>query len=534
MRGHVSGFENSLVKLWAVLPSMMLLCTTPTERSPESDHQAVASVSVAQDSIVLAIGDMAQSVCQPKNKQGTVLENERCNWRSLDTLVARVFVLDSQTVNIFAESIGQAGVRVEAEGKADTMEVIVPDTVTHPPVPRFPSTGLYVAPNGASRNTGTVDSPWTLDFALAGAGERIRPGDTVWVRGGTYQGQLTSSLAGTSASPIIVRALPGERATLDGALTVLGQHTWVWGLEIFQSTPVATSEIGINAFGVGTRLINNIVHDVGMSGIGFWWNTGESEAYGNIVYNNGTHDNLDHGIYFNNKGPGVKTLRDNIVFNNWAYGLHGYSSTPGELSDITLDGNVAFGGHGLGAYVSPDLMVGGSPVQRLEVINQRTYKPDGYTSTDLGYAGGSATNGSVTVANGYFVGSPGLQLNRWKSVNQSGNINLSYGSPPQTRTIITVRPNAYEPGRAHIVVYNWSEAATVTVDLSSVLIRGQPFTIHNVCNLFGSPAATGTYTGGNVTLSMDALPAPLPIGRTAKRHPPACGGRFAVFLVRSQ
>jgi hypothetical protein len=354
----------------------------------------------------------------------------------------------------------------------------------------------------------------------------------VWVRGGSYSGNQTANLAGTASAPIVVRAYPGERASLNGALTVNGQHTWIWGLEIYQSNPVSTGQIGINAFGVGTRLINNIVHDAGMSGIGHWWNTNGGEVYGNIVYNNGTHDNLDHGIYFNNKGPTVKRLTDNVVFNNWAYGYHAYSSTTGELVDLVLDGNVGFGGHGVGAYVSPDVMIGGSAVQRLTVTNQRTFKPDGYTSTDLGYVGGSATNGAVTVTNGYFVGSPGLQLNRWTTVNQSGNTNLAYSSLPTSGTLVTVRPNAYEPGRGHVIVYNWSQAGSVNVDLHDVLAVGQAYTIHNVCSLFGSPVASGSYTGGSVTLSMATLPAPALLGRTPRRAPPSCGGRFAVFLVR--
>jgi hypothetical protein len=365
---------------------------------------------------------------------------------------------------------------------------------------------------------------------LGGGGGRIRAGDTVWVRSGNYSGSYTSSLSGSSNSPVVLRAYPGERASLNGSLVVQGQYTWVWGLEIYQSNPTGTSQIALNAYGVGTRLINNTVHDAGMSGIGFWWNTQGGEAYGNIVYNNGTHDNLDHGIYFNNR-TGTKRLADNVVFNNWAYGFHGYSGTSGELVGLVLDGNVSFGGHGIGRYVSSDVMIGGSAIPNLTITNHRSFKPDGYLSGMIGRADGPQ-NGSASVTNGYFVGSPGLQTNRWSSVSKSGTVEINYASRPSSGSSVTVRPNAYERGRGHVVVYNWSKAGSVSVDLSKVLASGQRYTVHNVCNLSGNPVASGTYSGGSVSLSMATMPPPALIGRSAKRTPPSCGGMFAVFLVR--
>jgi len=74
----------------------------------------------------------------------------------------------------------------------------------------------YTAPGGTSTGDGTFGRPWDLATALAGAQGAVQPGDTVWVRGGTYPGTFTSALTGTSAAPIIVRQYPGERAVLDG------------------------------------------------------------------------------------------------------------------------------------------------------------------------------------------------------------------------------------------------------------------------------------------------------------------------------
>ena len=61
------------------------------------------------------------------------------------------------------------------------------------------------------------------------------------MRGGIYtlpadpkSGKFTIEfrLEGTPEKPIIVRQMPGERATIDGALTLAGSDTWgVLGLE---------------------------------------------------------------------------------------------------------------------------------------------------------------------------------------------------------------------------------------------------------------------------------------------------------------
>src|SRR5580704_17034433 len=43
----------------------------------------------------------------------------------------------------------------------------------------------YVAPGGTSQGTGSLDRPWDLQTALSQPAS-VQPGDTIWVRGGTY------------------------------------------------------------------------------------------------------------------------------------------------------------------------------------------------------------------------------------------------------------------------------------------------------------------------------------------------------------
>jgi hypothetical protein len=73
---------------------------------------------------------------------------------------------------------------------------------------------LYVSPDGKPDADGMKARPLDLATAL-GAKSPARPGDTVWLLGGTYHGGFTAKVAGKEGSPITFRQAPGERATID-------------------------------------------------------------------------------------------------------------------------------------------------------------------------------------------------------------------------------------------------------------------------------------------------------------------------------
>ncbi len=74
---------------------------------------------------------------------------------------------------------------------------------------------FYVTPTGKSAGDGSPESPWSLAKAFSHPAS-VKPGDTIWLRGGTYVGPFASQLKGTASKPIIVRQYPGERVTIDG------------------------------------------------------------------------------------------------------------------------------------------------------------------------------------------------------------------------------------------------------------------------------------------------------------------------------
>jgi hypothetical protein len=79
-----------------------------------------------------------------------------------------------------------------------------------------PSREHYMSPAGDDAASGTVDHPWRT---LAHAVEQLAPGDTLYLRGGTYlEHDLTIRLKGSAAAPITIQSYPGERAVVEGGL----------------------------------------------------------------------------------------------------------------------------------------------------------------------------------------------------------------------------------------------------------------------------------------------------------------------------
>src|SRR2546421_12983595 len=113
-----------------------------------------------------------------------------------------------------------------------------------------PPASYHVAATALPSGDGSSRRPWDLQTALAGAGGRIRAGDTVWVHAGRYPGSFATTLIGDSARPIVFPARPPERVTIDGTLKADGAFLTFWGLEI---TPSRPANYGLEARTPGAR-----------------------------------------------------------------------------------------------------------------------------------------------------------------------------------------------------------------------------------------------------------------------------------------
>jgi hypothetical protein len=426
---------------------------------------------------------------------------------------------------------------------------------------------FWVATDGRPDSQGSTDRPLDLKTALSNEGP-VRQGDTVWVRGGTYRGAFTTSLDGTAAAPIMVRRVPGERVTIDSgesprdALTAGGSHTWFWGLEITSSDTKRQTDQGGSwptdlrrGYGSATRApgiryINLILHDNG-GGLGIWSEAIGSDAYGNIIYNNGWEGpdrSHGHGIYTQNQ-HGQRHLTDNIVFNQFSHGIHAYGSGEAYLDNISIAGNILFNNGALsaGAEYERNLLLGGgrtatSPKVEANVTYFDQAKSGG--QNNVGYAAGCT---DFTIAGNYFIGGLPLVLTCPTGVF-TGNVLQGAFSPsmrdqypeneyrvePPSGTRVVVRPNRCEPGRAHVAIFNWDRLPSISVDLRDAgLSSGAQFTIHNVEDYFGAPVARGTWDGASIEVPMTGLRAAPAVGMPAPESD-SQPREFGAFVVVQQ
>jgi hypothetical protein len=418
----------------------------------------------------------------------------------------------------------------------------------------------YVAPNGSANNPGTITAPLSLDKALSSSSPAVA-GDTIWLRGGTYSGAYVSYLTGSASAPITVRNYQGERVILDAnnaaansagiLLSVFGAYTTFWGLEITDSSPNRVDSGGPDTpNGVylnssqSIKFINMIVHDMPGQGMGLWAENTDAEVYGCLVYYNGTN-HWDHGIYLQNK-TGTKTLKDNILLEQASHGIHAYGSDIAFLDNITLNGNTVFESGGLLGGAERNILLGGLSIAHNPVVtNNYTYFRSANGNSNIGYSAGTANavvtnnyfiagnvaerfviNAGAQVTGNFFAGS--LDPSNLPSVYPS---NTYVASKPTSGTSVFVRPNQYETGRANITVYNWGQASSVSANLSSSgLVSGDTFEIRDAFNYFGSPVATGTYTGSAVSIPMGGLSTATPIGNGLV-HPAHTAPEFGAFIL---
>ena len=507
--------------------------------------------------------------------------------------------------------------KVSASSSADISATLAGVTRTET-LTLLPAAGRawYVAPDGNSKARGTRESPWDLACALAHGptGREIKPGDTVWLRGGRYAGSFVSTLAGRADAPVIVRAAPGERAVIDRAgvgeskqpaLKVKGSWVWFWGLEITNSHPdrarrspyEGTDEpwrgSGADVYAPDVKFINTVFHD---NGHGLWDKQDRTEISGCLFYYNG-NNKREHALYVGN-GAGTKLIADNVVFAQGGYGILAHSNSPSSAQKgLRLEGNAVFnnGLLTLDDQTTGNIQVGGVrgvPAERVVVSNNYVYNSAANAASKsngirLGYE--DASNADARLSDNYVVARAPFRVWWWRSVEFQGNTvcareeafelklpegaNLSaylwdfntyfgagasrapFVSGPRAYdfarwrqssgldahsrfepgaaagTKVFVRPNRYEAGRAHVVVFNWDLRERVTADVGGVLAPGAEFEVLDAQNYFGGPVVRGRYDGSPLVLPMNLKRVAPPVGNV-ERAPAHTAPEFAVFVLR--
>ncbi|HEY8186068.1 MAG TPA: hypothetical protein VIF64_08365, partial [Pyrinomonadaceae bacterium] len=305
-------------------------------------------------------------------------------------------------------------------------------------------------------------------------------------------------------------------------------------------TKKVTDNISANNFATGMKAfgVNGFANNI--------------EYTGNISLGNGTPaeyqgspaaETIETNIF---AGTGSNPLHNIKVISNFVYHKDGTAPSFGNMGmgwnedtaniSLTVQNNYIAGGN------IPLRMRGWSSA----TVTGNTMYGSSVTGQDnngvVDIITGPATSRSYTFNNNtyYYSGSSlpfiydtARDFSTWKSLVGDGNSTYTAGRP--TGIKVFVRPNLYQAGRAHIVIYNWNNASSVNVDLSSVgLSNGQSYEIRNALNYFGAPVFSGTYSASNPVISLSMTSAAATAVVTPINHsftPATTLPQFGVFVV---
>ena len=425
---------------------------------------------------------------------------------------------------------------------------------------------FYASPSGSPGGDGTRQRPLDLETALS-AGSPAGPGDTLYLRGGVYRKGSNpylylSRLAGQPNQHVTVRSAPGEKASIDGGIEIVGAWSIYRDLDIFSSSAVRyTSETGswpsgikavdgLSVFATNVKLINNTIRDARL-GVSSWKEASNNEIYGNLISYSGWQapDRAHgHGIYAQNQG-GAKVIAENVVSHQFRHGLQFYGSDSAPLENLVLEGNVFFNSGSLaqGNEFSRNILIGGGQPARNPVIrHNHSYFPPAASSGDnnVGYWPSGAGCQNLTFEDNRLVsGGRALAMTRCSVSSLRRNLiagpvhgfspsqypsNTYLPNAPTSGVEVFVRPNKYESGRAHVIVYNWERRNTVAVDVSAAGLRpGDSYDLINVQNP-EFDVRSGVYSGSPLNVNMTNRTVASPTGWTA---PDSTFPQFGVFLL---
>ena len=453
---------------------------------------------------------------------------------------------------------------------------------------------------------GSIANPWHLQTALDKTGV-ILAGQTLCLRGGTYQGKFVGRLTGTPSAPITVRSRPGEWARIDisvqaklvtdigsgsgnstilvtdtaglrpnsfiridtegiwlqsvdyttktltvcrgygsqncvgvphaagsrvlymsnitpngnitAGLGIVGANTIYRDLEVFASNMTRTtntintqddpdsvgSATAIMSDAVGNKIVNMVMHDAA-GGSGGPGSLG-AEVYGSIISNIGWIDpnrGSGHGFYIHNPTPDLFRVVDNIVFNNFGFGVHGFAqNVQGFANNIWMEGNISFNNGSPGNYPGnvanqsinfrfPDLWVGADPNQPKNITykNNFTYQPPGASGGGASYGYGPTLGDNVKFEGNYFVG--GLGVGPTRTANVTGNTLLMFS--PGAGQLLDIRIPLGS-------VYTWNSNSYFAVNPPVSGCFGGNKAVPFYTNIGASPCAATTTGGGFMTFA---------------------------------
>lgn len=196
---------------------------------------------------------------------------------------------------------------------------------------------LYVAPTGADRNAGT----WTAPFkTIAAAAAVARPGTTVCVAPGDYEGGFRTNASGAAGAPIYyvssrrwaARIVPPTISRSDTAWDNRGSFIHIVGFHIDGSAAQGGVPWTHGIYNGGSYAVvrNNWVHHIAMAarcttaggsaiGVDSYYRGVQADVLANLVHDIGPPGcRYIHGIYVSTTG----TVKNNVVYRVAGAAIH--------------------------------------------------------------------------------------------------------------------------------------------------------------------------------------------------------------------
>ncbi len=227
----------------------------------------------------------------------------------------------------------------------------------------------YVSPSGNTTNSGTQSSPWpSVSYALG----KVGGGHTIILEPGTYAPFcVTVGYAGTSASPTVIESQYKWQAVINGTL-----NPSVEGIATESSTAGTADYVTLNGFKVidaGTFGVNlggndDILENCWVTGstlTGVLSSGNNTSILNNLIEDNGTSTQLDHGLYASGSGL---TVSGNIIRHNAGYGMQLYPN----IQNSTISGNLVYG-----QLAEADIVISGASSTNTMTNNIILDDPDG-------------------------------------------------------------------------------------------------------------------------------------------------------------
>jgi parallel beta-helix repeat protein len=354
--------------------------TSPKVTSPQVASPQVASLQLGGPTSASA-GDVFTVAVTAQDAQGKTASGYTgtVHFTSSDSQAVLpadyAFTSTDKGVHTFSATLKTAGSQTVTATDSVTASITGRAAVS---INAATGTSYYVSRTGSDSNVGTLAAPFrTIKHAVS----FLHPGDTLYIRGGTYAESLQDAIPGGASwtSPVTVAAYPDETVILKptaGTSRVLmfstsaSKYVIVSGL-VLDGVNVTNDTVKITRSSGGAanhiRLLNCDIKGGAENNVLISGSSTELVDY-NEILNCTIHDNrgvgkLDgshyHGIYCETSN---NLFQGNNVYNNTGYGIHVYRSSG--VNPIACSYNVVShnkchdngkhgntGSAGIGAYV---------------------------------------------------------------------------------------------------------------------------------------------------------------------------------------